>query len=170
MNDWTWQDTGGWTWEDTGGWTWEDLSLIPVVSVRKAIIAAIIVQLKTISIINGYNTDLDNCVRDWNLSNIPIADLPCIEVNDSIADSEIRGQYRYKVLDVELVGRIATTSISDARNLIADIKVAMAEGPGYPDSVYLSLLAEKPELLPEKRDKQVLRITLSYEIKHRIRI
>jgi hypothetical protein len=139
----------------------------PPLSVRKEIIAAIIAQLKTITIVNGYNTEIGSSVKDWQVSNISMADLPMIEINDTGETSEIKGQYHYNILTVEIIGKIATASIDNARDLQKDIVVAMVDRPSFPLNVYHFLPADKPELLPEKADKQVVSITLSYEIKYR---
>lgn len=138
-----------------------------VVSIRKAIVAAIIAHLKTITIANGYNTEIGNSVKDWSLSNIPIADLPCLEVNDPSEDTVRKGQKNYNTLIITITGRTITDDIDTARDLLADITLAMNTRPSYPVNVYSSLLMEKPELLPEIAAKEAVKVSLSYEVKYR---
>jgi hypothetical protein len=136
-------------------------------SVRGSIVAAIVNQLKKIHIMDGYNTDLNDCVTEWELTNIPLSNLPCVEVKDPSEETEIKGSLHYNTLNIELVGRIATTNINEARNFLTDMVVAMSKGPAFPDNVYQWEPSDKPGLLPEQADKAGVKITLSYEIKYR---
>jgi hypothetical protein len=135
-------------------------------SVRRLIVAAIVTQLKTITIGNGYNTEIGTSVVDWSIGTIDQADLPQIEVKDPSEVSERRGTLDYAELQIEIVGRIVDT-LDNARNLLTDITEAMKVGPAYPSNVYLSTLIEKPELLPDEKDKHAVKVTLAYEVKYR---
>jgi hypothetical protein len=139
----------------------------PVPSTVESIIIAIINQLKLISVSRGYATDINGNVSDWQFTDVPIEDLPNIEVRDPSVDVETRGQLFYNTLQVELIGRIATADINEARKLLTDMRVAMARGPSYPDEVYLSQLTDKPELLPEQKNKAVVMISMTYEVGYR---
>jgi hypothetical protein len=135
-------------------------------SVRRLIVAAIVAQLKTITIANGYNIELSSNVVDWNVGNIDQANLPQVEVKDPSESSARRGSLDYVVLSIEIVGRIVDT-LDNARNLLTDITEAMKVGPAYPSNVYLSELIDKPELLPDEKDKKAVKITIAYEVKYR---
>ncbi len=139
------------------------------VSIRKTIVLAVINQLKTITT-PTYNTALANNVVDWQLSNVSLDDLPGIEVRDLSEESEIRGQYHYNTLEIEVVGRIGTADIDVARDLQEDMTKAMAAMSTMPSSVYQFEPAEKPELLPEKEKKTAVRITMTYQVKYREKI
>lgn len=128
--------------------------------------AAIIAQLKTITIANGFNIELSGNVVDWNIGNIDQANLPQVEVKDPSESSTRRGSLDYAVLSIEIVGRIIDT-LDNARNLLTDITEAMKVGPTYPSNVYLSELIDKPELLPDEKDKKAVKITIAYEVKYR---
>ena len=135
-------------------------------SVRRLIVAAIVAQLKTITILNGYNIELSGNVVDWNVGNIDQANLPQVEVKDPSESSERRGSLDYAELQIEIVGRIVDT-VDNARNLLTDITEAMKVGPSYPNNVYLSELLDKPELLPDEKDKKAVKVTTTYEVKYR---
>ncbi len=137
------------------------------ISIRKLIVAAIITQLKTIKVINGYNTDLANNVVDWQLNTVTVASLPNVEVKDATESSEVKGLLTYNILSVEVVGRVGGVSLDGARNLLTDITEALKIKPAFPDSVYYFTLTEKPELTPEKLDKKAIKFDLSYEVKYR---
>ncbi len=139
----------------------------PDPSESRLIIIAIINQLKTISMSRGFFTDVNSCVHDWLFTDIPMSDLPCIEVKDSSERTEIRGQYYYKTLEVEIIGRIRVVDMNDARNFQQDMETAMENGPMYPNSVYLSKLMGRSELEPEQKDKKVVKVTMNYEVKYR---
>ncbi|MCK5128156.1 MAG: hypothetical protein KAR42_18010 [candidate division Zixibacteria bacterium] len=135
-------------------------------SVRRLIVAAIVAQLKTITILNEYNTEIGNSVVDWNIGNIDQAKLPQVEVKDPSESSTRKGTMDYAVLSIEIVGRIVDT-LDNARNLLTDITEAMKVGPAYPANVYLSTLTDKPELLPDEKDKKAVKVTMAYEVKYR---
>lgn len=135
-------------------------------SVRRLIVAAIVAQLKTITTGNGYNIQIGNSVVDWNIGNIDEAKLPQVEVKDPSESTTRRGSLDYAVLSVEIVGRIMDT-LDNARNLLTDITEAMKVGPAYPSNVYLSTLIDKPELLPDEKDKNAVKVTMVYEVKYR---
>jgi hypothetical protein len=135
-------------------------------SVRRLIVAAIVAQLKTITIANGYNIELSSNVVDWNIGNIDQANLPQVEVKDPSESSTRRGSLDYVVLTIEIVGRVVDT-LDNARNLLTDITEAMKVGPAYPANVYLSNLIDKPELLPDEKDKKAVKVSIAYEVKYR---
>ncbi|MEE9356237.1 MAG: hypothetical protein V3U75_11660 [Methylococcaceae bacterium] len=135
-------------------------------SVRRLIVAAIVAQLKTITTGNGYNIQIGNSVVDWNIGNIDEAKLPQVEVKDPSESTTRRGTLDYAVLSVEIVGRIIDT-LDNARNLLTDITEAMKVGPAYPSNVYLSTLVDKPELLPDEKNKAAVKVTMVYEVKYR---
>lgn len=144
----------------------------PDPSESRLIVIAIINQLKRISISSGFFTDAGACVDDWRITDIPIADLPCIEVRDIDEDIERKGQFDRRTLNVEVIGRISIIDRNEIRNFQQDIETAMTNGggPTYPDSVYLSRLIGRPELTPEQDNKKIARITLSYEVHYRTRV
>jgi hypothetical protein len=135
-------------------------------SVRRLIVAAIVAQLKTITIANGYNIELSSNVVDWNTGNIDQANLPQVEVKDPSETSTRRGSLDYAVLSIEIVGRVVDT-LDNARNFLTDITEAMKSGPAYPANVYLSNLTDKPELLPDEKDKKAVKVSIAYEVKYR---
>jgi hypothetical protein len=137
-------------------------------SIRKLIVEAIVTQLKLITIANGYNTALASNVVEWQTTNVAIDTLPSVEVKDSSEEAEIKGTLSYRTLNIELVGRIASADIDDARNLLTDITVAMKAGPTYPVNVYLSTLIEIPDLIPEQQSQKAIKFTVTYELKYRI--
>lgn len=137
------------------------------ISVRKLIVAAIITKLKTITVANGYNTALASNVIEWQTTSVAIDTLPGVEVKDPSEESEVKGTLSYRTLNIELVGRIASASIDDARNLLTDILVAMKAGPTYPANVYLATLIDNPDLTPEKKENAVTKFNVTYEIRYR---
>jgi hypothetical protein len=137
-------------------------------SVRQLIVNAIITQLKTISMLNGYNTNLANNATEQQTENAAIDTLPDVQVLDVSEEAEVRGQLSYNTLTVDLTGRVASDSISDARNLLTDIVEVMKAGPSYPSNVYMSTLINMPDLTPELKENKVMKFTVTYTIKYRV--
>ncbi len=144
----------------------------PDPSESRLIIIAIINQLKTISISSGFFTNAGSCVDDWRFTDIPISELPCIVVRDESEDIERKGQFDRRTLNIEVIGWITIDDMNDVRNFQQDIETVMANGGGpiYPDSVYLSRMIGRPEMIPEQENKKLARITLSYEVHYRVRV
>lgn len=140
----------------------------PDPSESRLIVIAIINRLKAISISAGYFTDINNCIEDWQLTDIPISNLPCIEVKDISEESEIKGLADYRILNVEIIGRITISDMNTARNFQQDMESVMLNGPTYPKSVYLSRLIERSELSVDQNNKKVAMITMNYEVKYRV--
>jgi hypothetical protein len=90
-----------------------------------------------------------------------------VEVRDGSEETEKRGTLSYNVLSIELVARIASTDIDDARNLLKDITEALKTRPAFPVNVYQFTLVETPELTPEQQDKKAIKFAMSYEVKYR---
>ena len=142
----------------------------PDPSEDRLIIIAVINQLKTISMSRGFFTDVGDCVYDWQFTNIPVEILPCIEVKDIDDSSEPRGQYNYKSLTVEIIGKLTVGDMNSARNFRQDIESVMALGPTYPDSVYSSMFTGRADITPDQKNKKAVRFTMNYEIKYRTKI
>ncbi len=140
----------------------------PDPSVNRLIVIAIVNQLKSISTTRGFFNDINDCVSDWQLTDIPISDLPCIEIKDISEESEIKGLADYRILNVEIIGRITISDMNTARNFQQDMESAMSAGPVYPKSVYLSRLVERSELSADHNNKKVAMITMNYEVKYRV--
>ncbi len=144
----------------------------PDPSESRRIIIAIINQLKRISISSGFFTDAGSCVDDWGFKDIPISDLPCIEVQDASEDMEVKGQFERRTLNIEIIGRVVVADMNDVRNFQQDIETAMTNGggPKYPDSVYISRMIGRPNMEPDQKNKKVAIITLDYEVHYRTRV
>ena len=104
-------------------------------SLRQQIVSAIITQMKTISTVNGYNSNLGTNVFDWKTSAWEAQEMPGISVEDGL---EITTPYTlgnpantqgtcWNELKIEL--RIAiqsgTTSAAVLRECIADVVKAI---------------------------------------------
>ncbi len=144
----------------------------PDPSEQRLIIIAIINQLKMISLTRGFFTDLNSCVFDWRFKNLQESELPCIDVRDESEEVERKGGFDRRTLSVEIVGWIAIDDMNDVRNFQQDIETAMTNGggPSYPDSVYISRILSRPEIVPDQDNKKFAKITLSYEVHYRTRV
>jgi hypothetical protein len=139
---------------------------VATTSIRRLIVAAIVAHLKTITVANGYTTDLNGNVVDWQVTNVGKDSTPHVEVRDPSETSERRGSMDYAELSIEIVGRVVG-SIDDARNLLTDITEAMKVGPAYPSNVYQSELTGKPDFAPDEKDRKATKGDVAYVVKYR---
>ncbi len=134
---------------------------------RETITAAVIAQLQTITLVNGYHTAIGTSVTDWQTHNLEITDLPNIELADEVVESETRGSLKYMTLNIELTGRVASADITAGRNLSSDITCAMALSGFLPDEVYNINLIGNTEFKPEQLNKKIIKVVMNYEILYR---
>jgi len=91
---------------------------------HQSVIDAFITRLQTITVVNGYSSDIGNNVSDWNLSKSIIDELPRVTVRDNdeiTVTREIVGQFLWEMpieIHIELKGE---TALADSRKIIDDV-------------------------------------------------
>jgi len=97
---------------------------------RQGIITALKTQLATITILNGYNTDLGNNVKEWYIVPADIDDFPFVEIRDesSAIDEFMNNSLVNKILNITITAFNSVSSLAgaNARLYILDILKAIS--------------------------------------------
>lgn len=95
-------------------------------SVRQQIVEALKALLQTIRTINGYETELGANVSEWRTTEWQESELPGCDIRDPSEATEVKGQYHYNTLDIEIEAKIkGSTVTTEVRNVIAEITKAL---------------------------------------------
>lgn len=108
---------------------------------RQDIITAAGVKFATITIANGYNTDIGNNVNEWKVIADEESDLPSLHYRDaSVEVLEIEGQDNYfetKKLNLEVEIRVSgTTTPATLRLMIEDVLAAVGKDINWSNNAY----------------------------------
>ena len=96
---------------------------------RQDIITGLKAQLATISVANGYNTNMGSNVVEWRLSPISDAQLPMVEIRDSESNvsEDMNNVLSNKTLDIAItVYNTVSTAGTTARLYIEDVLKAIS--------------------------------------------
>jgi len=124
-------------------------------SIRQQIMAAFITRMKTITTANGYTINLGTDVREWRAASIEASELPFMvvrDVTDTMPEVSTGGRRDHQ-LEVEIdVLFASSTSVKDARNIVADIAAAIGTDETFGSLAYnTDLVSASLEL--EQTDK-----------------
>ena len=108
-------------------------------TIRQQIITAIDTQLKTISVANGYRTELGATVQEWDVTPLdPDSETYRLEYRDeeeARADLTV-GEHTMGLVMVIRVLTSGSTSAADIREMISDVAKAMYEDPTFGGLAY----------------------------------
>jgi len=103
-------------------------------TIRQQIIDAVDTQLQTISVANGYRTELGATVQEWDVTPLdPDSETERLEYRDEEegrADLTV-GEHTMGLVLVVRVLTAGSTSAADIREMIADVAKAMYEDPTF---------------------------------------
>ena len=101
---------------------------------RQQLIDTIVARLKTITVLNGYNTNIYENVSAWRMGTISPDDLPSIEVRDLDAimtDEDLDGTTGHALNFEAYILCAGASAAADARAGIADIAKALNTDPTF---------------------------------------
>lgn len=91
-------------------------------TLRQRVISALDTRLKTITIANGYKTNLGNNIFGWRVIDLQESELPGAEYKDNEETTVIAVGTHLHTLPIEItINTQGGTSAEDARKLIADV-------------------------------------------------
>lgn len=96
-------------------------------SIRQQIIDAIDSRLKTITMQNGYNSDIGNNVFYWRAENYGKEELPLMEYRDIACATRRKGLLEENTItvEVEVATAAGTTTAREIKSMIADTRKAI---------------------------------------------
>lgn len=139
-------------------------------SIRQQILTAIKTRLQTITVANGYETDIGSNVNVWHTTDFQETELPAIDLRDPAEEVETRGGNHICTLSIEIEAKVSgTTSDVSMRDIIADIIKAVGI-----DSTFSGLVQDTRPVSNEsfgfnQNSKKVASITMKFESRYIIK-
>lgn len=129
-------------------------------TVRQRIVDAIVAELKTVTVANGFQTDAGQSVFVWLPVTQQKLQLPSLNLRDISEDvsNPVQGQLQH-VMTCEVVGVISsgTTTHESARLLLADVLKAINNGGDQrwrdPAVIAIQTNISKTEMLVEQEER-----------------
>lgn len=101
-------------------------------SIRQQIVSAVETRLKTIKVVNGYETDIGLNINVWQTTDFQESELPAIDVRDPSEEVDVRGGNHICNLTIEIEAKVSgTTSAAAMRDIIADTIKAIGTDPTF---------------------------------------
>jgi hypothetical protein len=95
---------------------------------RQQIIDQIKTLLATVTVLNGFKTDVGSNVFEWKGTNFQDIDIPGIDVRDPSEEVETKGGRHFYTLTIEIEAKVsASASTNEAREVLADIQTLMRD-------------------------------------------
>ncbi len=139
-------------------------------SVRQQIVDAFITRMRTIKTINGYETELGSNVTEWRATEWQESELPGCDVRDTGESTEVKGQYHYNTVSIELEAKVQSATAPDVvRDVIADINKAIGTDPSFGGLAYNVTPVENESIDFEKKDKSFGGVLMKLDISYRIK-
>ena len=133
-------------------------------SVRQQIVDAFITRLRTITTINGYETELGSNISEGRTEEWQESELPGGDVREGEESIEVSDPQHSFTLPLELEVKVAgATSRATVRKIIADVTKAIGASKFSSLIVYIRPVSNgEPDF--DKKDKLFGSITMSFEV------
>lgn len=134
-------------------------------SIRQQIMTALIIRLQTITIANGYETNVGGNVNDWHVSNFEETELPAMDVRDVNESTEVRGSLHQNTLSIEIETKVSgTASATTMRDIIADVVKAIGTDPSFSGLAQNIVPVQNATVELDQKDKRIASVLQSFDI------
>lgn len=149
-------------------------SSLVVVSVlssrRQRIVDQIKALLATVTISNGFKTDIGLNAFEWRSTDFQDTELPGIDVRDPSEDVEARGGRHFYTLVIEIEAKVSSSNTTDqAREVLADIQTLMGRNQNLDGLAHLVRPVQNElldfEKLNNKFGSVIMRLEVQYATK-----
>lgn len=134
---------------------------------RQQIIDKIKALLATITVANGFNTDVGSNVFEWKSISFQDTEIPGINIRDPNEEVETRGGNHFYTLTIEIEAKVsASATTNEAREVLADIQTLMGRNQNL-DNLAHHVKPVQNELLDfEKVNKKFGTVLLRFEVEY----
>jgi hypothetical protein len=136
-------------------------------SKRQQIMTALITRLQTITVANGYETDIGANVNEWHVTNFEEAELPAVDVRDTTESVEVRGGNHDYTLSIQIETKVSgTTAAAKMRDVIGDVIKAIGTDPSL-GSLAQNVRPVQNEIAEiDQKDKRIASILQVFELRY----
>jgi hypothetical protein len=145
-------------------------------SIRQQIVDALVTRLEGILVNKGYETDLGLNIFEWRTTDFQESELPGCVVRDPDEETEVKGQYHYNKLNIEIEAKTknspvtALTTARESRKVIADITRAIGTDPTFGGLAIMTDPVDNESLDMEQKDRQFGSILMKLNILYRTKM
>ena len=135
---------------------------------RATILEDLLTQLQTITVDNGYNTNIGDKASYWEVYPDDYNGPPTVTFFDRDEDYEKVNQFYHQVIHVEIQAiayTTAATKLVDSCDLLADLTKALVNTRWSSDLLYVRPVSNSKEI--EGKGKQAIAVTLNLDIEYR---
>ena len=134
---------------------------------RQQIIDKIKTLLATVTIANGYKTNVGSNVFEWKSIAFQDTEIPGIDVRDPSEEVETRGSNHFYTLTIEIEAKVsASTTTNEAREVLADIQTLMGKNLTLDNLAHLVKPIQNELIEFEKTNKKFGSVLIRLEIEY----
>ncbi len=128
---------------------------------------ALITRLQTITVSNGYETDIGSSVYEWRVMNFEETELPAMDVRDKGETVEVRGGNHDYTLSIEIETRVSgSTAATTMRDIIADVMKAIGTDSSFNSLVQNTKPVQNEIVEIDQKDKRISSVLQTFEVKY----
>ena len=136
-------------------------------SVRQSILNAIKTRLQSITVVNGYETDIGSNVNMWHTTDFQETELPAIDLRDPAEEVETRGGNHICTLTIEIEAKVSgSASDITMRDIIADIIKAVGTDPTFGGLTQDTKPVSNDSLGFGQNSKKIASIVMTFEARY----
>lgn len=132
---------------------------------RQQIIDQIKTLLATVTIANGFKTDVGSNVFEWKSTDFQDTDIPGIDVRDPDEAVETRGGRHFYNLTIEIEAKVSSSATTnEAREVLADIQTLMGSNQNLGGLAHLVRPVQNELLDFEKMNNKFGSVLIRFEV------
>ena len=134
---------------------------------RQQIIDQIKTLLATVTIANGFKTNVGSNVFEWKSIDFQDTEIPGIDVRDPSEEVETRGGRHFYTLTIEIEAKVsASATTNEAREVLADIQTLMGGNQNLGGLVHIVKPIQNELLEFEKINKKFGSVLMRFEVEY----
>jgi hypothetical protein len=134
---------------------------------RQQIIDQIKTLLATVTIANGFKTNLGANVFEWKGIDFQESEIPGVDVRDPSEDVETKGGRHFYTLTIEIEAKVSASATTDeAREVLADIQTLMGSNQNLGGLAHLVRPVQNELLDFEKMNNKFGSVAMRFEIQY----
>jgi hypothetical protein len=144
------------------------LIVVPELSSRRQrIVDQIKALLMTVTVTNGFKTDIGSSVFEWKSTDFQITDMPGVDVRDPEEQVATRGTNHIYTLTIEIEAKVsASSSTNQSREVLADIQTLMGSNQNLGGLVYKVTPVDNELLDFEKVNNKLGSVLIRFEVEY----
>jgi hypothetical protein len=134
---------------------------------RQRIVDQIKTLLATVSVVNGFKTEVGSNVFEWKGTDFQETEIPGIDVRDPGEEVATKGGNHYYTLTIEIEAKVSASSTTkEGREVLADIQTLLGSNQNLGGLVYIVKPVQNDLLEFEKISKKFGSVLMRFEVEY----